>query len=345
MARHDADSTPEAPADPAPWVGTYAQPAAGAIPPPHPRTAAGKRAARETWVIVLATVLALQTISLDRLGYARTRLQQVDLDDALRPADPLQLAALRWDTPAVVEGSAADHLRAFARGRCAGPAAAIERAVCLSNALATRCPHGRPPRSLLDPAADHLALVASHLAGRPCDPATRASLLAAALLATGTPARLVHMTNPSVEISHPAIEVHDPQRGWILFDPLFAGTVSTPAGSSAAAVISALPSSIHFQRLAQIPTSTGRNLDGQRFYQGAPDKPRATHLIYPDPWLYTRSGPRAASSPFNAQYVVAGPPSWSLGIGHRALYATIPLTLLTLTVALILTHQARNRSA
>jgi hypothetical protein len=59
------------------------------------------------------------------------------------------------------------------------------------------------------------------------------------------------------------------------------GTVTASTGGSAAAVTMAGPGEIRFQCIARIPAGAGVDLDGQRFYQGASGRPRATHLVLP----------------------------------------------------------------
>jgi hypothetical protein len=286
-------------------------------------------------LMILATVVPLQMISLEKLDYTRARVELIGLQDALRPPLPLHLGPLRWDAPQDGLGPSTSPLSGFVRASCTAPAPPLTLAACLTSALASRCPHGPTVLAILDPATEYPSTVSGHLAGQPCDGTTRSSILAAALLRAGVPARLVHMTNPSAGITHTAIEVLDRKRGWQLFDPLFAGTVTASAGGSAAAVITASPEEIRFQQLADTPAGVGVDLDGQRFYLGAPGKPRATHLVYPEPWLYTRSGQPTAPWPFVARYVVAGPPSWSLGIGQHVLCILLPLTFVGLAVTFV----------
>jgi hypothetical protein len=294
--------------------------------------------------MVLATAVSLEMISLEKLDYTHARVELVGLQDALRPPLPLHLGPLRWDAPPDGHAPATSALPGFVRASCMVPAPPLELAACLTNALASRCPHAPTGRTVLDPAREYPSMVSRHLAGQPCDGPARSGMLAAALLVAGVPARLVHMTNPSAGITHTAIEVLDGERGWQLFDPLFAGTVTASAGGSAAAVTMAGPEEIRFDRIANPPAGVGVDLDGQGFYEGIPGKPRATHLVYPEPWLYTRSGQPTAPWPFAARYVVAGPLSWSLGIGQRVLCGLVPLTFAGLAVVFVLDLRARRRT-
>jgi hypothetical protein len=126
------------------------------------------------------------------------------------------------------------------------------------------------------------------------------------------------MMNPRARIEHTALEVQDGDRGWVLFDLLFGGTVTTPTGGCAAAATEN-PNTIRFDPIALPPRNVRDHRKGRQFYQGTPGKPRSTHLLDPDPWLYSRVGHRWAVWPFSARYVLAGTATWCLGAGQRVL--------------------------
>jgi hypothetical protein len=115
---------------------------------------------------------------------------------------------------------------------------------------------------------------------------------------------------------------------FFFFDPTFGGTAKTPAGEQSAAALLASHSAIRWTQLGAVPASTGEPLDPQSAYDGVPTPRFNGHLVYPEPWLYTRVGRKLAPGPFNGLFVVVGPPSLRLAVGHWLLLGAIVATSL-----------------
>jgi hypothetical protein len=281
----------------------------------------------------LTALLALELGLLGFMDYSKAWMTRTSLSEALQPQTPWRLADLDWNPAAYAGTPKLKPLQQMVHQHCPDRSG-LETAVCLSNLLAARFPHGNPKHELFDRNFDPLATLQSHLAGEPGHCVTRSAILAAALLSAGIPARMLQLA-PSFQDrqdrrgGHNAIEVWDPHLGWIFFDPTFGGSVRTQAGEQSAAALLAAGGGLSWVQLSTVPATLGTEpLDGQRAYDGNPTPRFNGNLIYPEPWLYTRVGRKQAPGPFTGSFLVVGPPSLRLAVGHQLLLGTILVTAL-----------------
>jgi hypothetical protein len=281
----------------------------------------------------LTALLALELGLLGSMDYSKAWMTRTSLSEALQPQPPWRLAGLDWNPDAYAGNPKLEPLQQMVRQHCPDRSS-LETAVCLSNLLAARFPHGNPKHELFDRNFDPVATLQSHLAGAPGHCVTRSGILAAALLSVGIPARMLQLI-PSFQhrqdrrSGHNAIEVWDPHVGWIFFDPTFGGTVKTKSGEQSAAALLAAGGGLSWMQLSAVPATVGTEpLDGQRAYAGNPTPRFHGNLIYPEPWLYTRVGRKQAPGPFTGSFVVVGPPSLRLAVGHQLLLGMIVVTAL-----------------
>jgi hypothetical protein len=284
-----------------------------------------------TWplMIIAAIVLPVEVWILQKLDYSKGWLERVGLIEALNPQERLSLGNLRWDPAPYVGSPQLATFAAMVHEHCPNMDA-LPTTRCLSDFLASRFPHGSPSRQIFDENFVPAEVLQRHLQGEPGHCVSRSGIMAAALLASGVPARIVQLlSNTRRDQGHNALEVFDPSVGWVFFDPSFGGELQTSTGGrSAAALLSAGGQFRWIQSAKVAPLS-----DWQRFYAG----PRAAmfkgHVVYPEPWLYTRVGSKTAPPPFQARYLVVGPPSWRLAFGRKFLLAAILSTFAALLVA------------
>jgi hypothetical protein len=288
---------------------------------------------RLPYLALLIALLALEVLGLKGMPYSTGWLLRTSLARALQPTMPLALGSLNWDAAPYQGAPALEPFRRVVEEHCAGQSP-LETTICLSDLLAERFPHGEPEVELFDAHFDPVATMNHHLAGRPGHCVSRSGILATALLSVGIPARLVQMA-PSFKVrndprgGHNAIEVWDHRTGWIFFDPTSGGSIKTPAGEQSAAALLAAGGGVIWLQLGKVPASPRQPLDGRITYAGNPTPRFSGNLVYPEPWLYTRTGVRLAPGPFRATFMVVGPPSLQLALGHWLIHGAIVATALS----------------
>lgn len=243
---------------------------------------------------------------------------RVGLDEVARAPERVgfEVGPLTWDVAAYERDARLGPLRRFLAEHCAG-LDGLDAATCLSATFAATFAHGTPRREFVDAEYDPVTDLASHVAGAPGHCVTRTGLIAAILLSAGMAARQVQMAAPH----HNVFEVFDKRWGWVLVDPTFGAIFRTTAGPGSAAALARgddgqwtqeIPSpSPHLQ--LEFEPNTG---------------PREIH--FSDPWLYTRSGKRAAHWPFRGLFVDAGARSWHGGLRQQVARWTAGALILAL---------------
>jgi hypothetical protein len=286
-----------------------------------------------TLVPVLAVALGLELLVLEKLDYSKGWLERIDLSEAEHPTHPLALGNLSWDPGFFVGNPELAPFAQMVREHCPrlGP---IETARCLSDLLAERFPHGDPSQELFDRGFSPAADLQRHLEGQPGHCVTRSGIIATALLASGISARMVQLLPPAgVAGGHNSIEVFDPNAGWIYFDPSFGGELESSHGGRSAAALLAASGRPHWLQSGKTPAVVaGKALDWRDIYAGTAPPILAGHLVYPEPWLYTRVGARTAPAPFRARFLVVGPRSWRLSFGRKFILAGLLMTATALFV-------------
>jgi hypothetical protein len=281
--------------------------------------------------LVLAALGLVQVLALWRQGYSQAWFTGAGLSEARTPRDPMELGGLRWDPAPYTSATSLAPLRAFVRARCPG-LGAVGTGNCLSDLFGQAFRHGAPPVEFFAPGYAPAAALAEHLGGAPGHCVTRSGLIAAALLASGFPARVVQFL-PETGNGHNVVEAWEPASGWTLIDPTYRLQVTGAAGLSAAAAL-AEPQVAQWRVNAAVRPVM--NLRDQPVAEAiAIGRHLATgRIIYLDPWLYTRVGHKAAPPPFQARFVLVGGRTLDLGLGQPLLQAGILLCLAGLVVSL-----------
>ncbi len=243
-------------------------------------------------------------------------------------SDGFQLGPLRWATDALHHDRSLDPFRELVAQDCPGRRG-LEAAICFSNVLARHFPHGDPNHEFLDGAYDPVEDLRLRMGGASGHCVTRSGLLATALLASGIHARQVQLIGPR---GHNVDEVFDEHLGWVVFDPTF-GTVYGGAEHPLSAA--SLLLSGHAEIAPVAATSSLREDAPHEFDE----------IVYPDPWLYTRRGARAAPWPFRGLFVDAGKRSIGMGLGQQMARAALAVSVVSLVLSLLVWKRGRRLSS
>ncbi len=296
-----------------------------------------RRRMRWRWSLVASAVATfVSVVAMVRLPGRTASHRWVDAAEASAAPSPegFVIGDLRWDLVRLQADPRLEPLRSFMASVCPGRDG-LHSAVCLSNELSRRFANAPPTREFFDASYDPAVDLQSHLAGEPGHCTTRSGLSASILLASGIPARQVQIT---AGLGHNVLEVYDAKLGWVIFDPTF-GVAYAKHGDTTP--ISARDA-VTVQKM--VPVSLGMSSSD---LSDAPHEVR--DAIYPDPWLYTRSGRRAARWPFRGRFVHIGSPTFGFGLGQEiARTAFIASALATLGSGILLVRsrrRARGRAA
>jgi hypothetical protein len=205
-----------------------------------------------------------------------------------------------------------DYVRIHADAR-EGRAAAL----AVAHSLRQDIPFGKPQREFFQYTYDPKVDFAAHLRGEPGHCVTLSGFLAASLLSVGIPARVVQLVpREKTAGGHNLVEVWDHQAGWCLIDPSFDGY---PVIDNRPC--SGLEALLYPEKIRWMPkkSATGEAGDPKEFYETKSFPLRDGHLIYPEPWLYLRTGPKASSWPIRGRFILVGEPSWQYGPGQTVL--------------------------
>jgi hypothetical protein len=214
----------------------------------------------------------------------------------------------------------------------------LAAAACVTRALSAAFPDGRPRDEFVAATFDPEKHLREHLAGEPGHCLTRSAILATQLLAVGIPARIAQLLPPDGR-GHTLVEVWDEGTGWVLVDPTYGGALGTDRELASAASLLRSPEKTTWYGLGGSPTTLanhGRGLPPEfvaNAFRG--------HLIYPEPWLYLRLGPRSAPWPFRGRFVRVGP--WKADLGPLQLLLWVAAPTFGLSSLLCLGLALRSR--
>lgn len=287
-------------------------------------------------ILALSLLLLGELVVLQQSSYSKAWLRTVTAEEAIRPPTLDKLGGTSWSPSTYVSEPSLAPFALLRNQHCPGRST-FDTVVCLSNLLAARFAHGLPHKDVFDVRYDPAGVLQRHLAGEPGHCVTRSGIIATALLASGTPARLVQVQwfLPAAGIEgHNALEFWDDQRGWTMFDPTFGGyfEVSNGARSLAAVALAGLTATWH--QAATVPA--GLIVDRDAMSSSPVSVADIGFVSYVEPWLYTRVGPHIAPPPFNGTFVLVGPRAEAFVARHWALRAAIVATALAWAVMLSL---------
>lgn len=282
--------------------------------------------------ILLTSALAVQLVLLKSMPYSRGVLERVPPGGAA-PTPNFRLGSVGWDVGSYAHDPVLEPLRAYYRATC-GPATGLAAAVAISKDFARRCPFGNQQVDFFSPEYTLQSDFDAHLVrGEPAHCVSRSGLLAGTLLAGGQPARVVQILAYETGMGHNVVEVWDDAKGWVLVDPSMMaylvegrddGYSFTGTGSS-----TRVAPFIHFQDPLFKVEETGIDYsDGKRSLLLGP-------RIYPEPWLYLRTGPRSEGWPYKGRFAVTGPEHWRYGPVQRLLRAGIVVNAIALGVVVL----------
>jgi hypothetical protein len=257
---------------------------------------------------------------LRELPYSTARITAVEAVELRRaPTPDFTVGPLTWRVSALQEDAALGPFRDAMRGAC-GDSRGLAAAACATRILHDRVPPGDPSTEYVDRHFDPIAHFHRHMGGEPGHCLTRSAILASELLSVGIPSRVIQMV-PSSEDGHTLVEVWDDSLGWVVVDPSTDGYVVSARGPALAIDLLTNRENLEWKAFDHISPSPSE-IESMRLYfrhilSGS--------LLYPEPWLYLRLGPRVGSWPTRGQYVRAGPMRLTLGPIQHALVVAIPL--------------------
>jgi hypothetical protein len=294
---------------------------------------------RRGWArLLIASVLAaLAACALMSLPYSTCIIEQVELADAggaQRPDPNFHLGALRWEVSRYAIDPKLEPLRAYYRALADGEKG-LEAARLITEGIASRSSIGEPSQEFFNPGFDPVASFLRQIGGEPGHCTTRSGSVAAILLAAGIPARVIQIIpiDPNghlrLEDGHNVLEVWDDRYGWSLVDPTFGGMVVGTRGRPCSAIA--------MMRNPQIATTLS-NMNGLNFLSHNSYYNKLVNgycVLLPEPWLYVRSGTRAAQRPFRGRYVCVGPRHWQLGPAQKLLLVIINILLIYIIIEIV----------
>ncbi len=232
--------------------------------------------------------------------------------DTERPPDAqgsFQIGVLRWPVKDLASDPALSDFRAYFGRWCQGRSG-LDAAICVSNQFAEQFPYGQPEGDLFSANYNpHATLIAHTVEGEPGHCVSRAGLAVAALLSAGIPARVVQIVFPT-GAGHTLVSLWDERFGWVLFDTLFGGTL------------------VKDGQLLKIPQIVDPSVPVTweplgKAAPGAPEEERRgiyrkealaqATVLYPEPWVYLRSGAHVAYWPYRTVFQRIGASPWWIG--------------------------------
>lgn len=246
------------------------------------------------------------------------------------PTPGFAIGGVRWDPSATARDPALAPFRSDFNAHCAGRLGR-DAALCVTRHLDDAFPWGAPRTDLLAPRFDPAADLAAHLAGEPGHCVTRSGITVDELLSVGIPARLAQIF-PADGAAHNIVEVWDAETGWTLVDPSFGGVLTS--GGRPVSAARAITVGGHLQPMGSVVLGGGHYYASVSFRGGA--------IMYPEPWLYLRSGERIAPRPFHGRFARLGGYALRLGVGQWLLRLGVVLFAFGAAVAFVIGVRRRR---
>ena len=250
--------------------------------------------------VFLALAIALLFLEITKkLPYSSSLMANADPTTAQSdPSHGFSIGSVRWEVEQFSSAPALAPFRQYFFETCGGQTR-TQAAMCLSEAFGRAFPNGEPRHEFLDRYFDPVANFNAHLLGQPGHCVNRSGMLATTLLSVGIPARVVSFVPRTGWGGHTLVEVWAGSN-WVSVDPTEMGLVGSLRPSSA----------------AEIKRTSGSlrlfNGDGSVRQDPYVLSESITHgeRVYPEPWLYTRTGPRFSFWPFRGEFVQVGVYDW-----------------------------------
>jgi len=260
--------------------------------------------------LILGVVAALVLGLLVALPFTSSYIESIPSDEAQRaPSPDFRLGPLEWDVSRLAVSRAVEPFRRQFRSSC-GNRSGSGAAVCVSDAMARAFANGDPSTEFVDPGFEPVTHLRAHLAGRPGHCMNRSAILAAELLASGVPARVVQVFDSGLA-GHTLVETWTEEERWQLFDPSF-GRVLRSGGRAASALdLVSGKTPVEWVEVGKRPSGVTTRRPPEAWTGGT--------VVYPEPWLYLRIGRGSAPWPYRGRYVALMPASPAIGLRQRLL--------------------------
>jgi hypothetical protein len=257
---------------------------------------------------------------LRELPYSSVRFSAVDSEETRRPPTPdFHLGPLTWSVTSLRHDPALRAFRSAMRASC-GDRKGVAAAACASHVLRDRVPTGNPSSEYVNVEFDPVTHFERHMAGEPGHCLTRSAILTSQLLSVGIPARVLQMV-PANGSGHTLVEAWDDALGWVVVDPSTDGYLVATRGSATAVDLLGDPDGVVWKGFGPVAASATETEAKRRYFKGL----LTGNLLYPEPWLYLRVGPRVGPWPTRGQYARVGPTRLTLGPLQQALFFAIPV--------------------
>jgi hypothetical protein len=264
------------------------------------------------WALIYSLVVLALLAAYWRLPYKSSLLTSASLEQVLAPPkSSFAIGSMRWDLRAYTTDPHLEPLRVYFRS-VAGTQKGVAAALAVSRDFVARFPFGNAPRECFSRSFDPVEDLNEHLRGAPGHCVTRSSLASAVLLSAGIPARMVQLSTDT-PTGHNVFEVWDQHEDWVMVDPTYGGMLKM-GNNLCSAVEAQLYGGAATWTQAAPPASEA--VSPSRLYSPRGQDVLRAPLVYPEPWLYMRTGPRESEWPFRGRFAVVGPTSWNLGIAQ-----------------------------
>jgi Transglutaminase-like superfamily len=250
--------------------------------------------------VFLSFVFAFSSLAVTKaLPYASFLMANTEF--AVAASDPshgFSIGSMQWEVKQFSSAPRLARFRHYFFETCGGQTG-TQAAMCLSQAFERAFPAGTPKHEFLERHFDPVANFEAHLSGQPGHCVNRSGMLATTLLSVGIPARVASFSPRTGWGGHTLVEVWSGS-DWVLVDPTEVGLVGSIRPSSAAET-KRMSRSL---RLFDADGSVRQDpyLLSESIVRG--------ELVYPEPWLYTRTGPRFSFWPFRGKFIQVGMYSW-----------------------------------
>lgn len=300
-----------------------------------------KTTPREIYALLFSVVaLAAALVGLRELPYSTSWIEAAsEIEAGVTPTPGFQVGGLAWPISEYAIAPSLEPFRAQFLKYCEG-SDGVEAALCASRELARHSPLGEPRHEFVDAQYDPAAVLQEHLDGAPGHCTTRSALVTVQLLAVGIPARVVQVL-PTDGSGHNVLSVWDSKIGWSLVDPSVPGLVTRDGDAVAAREL--------LDDATSITISPDVSVAGTAALIN-PAMTSAATVLFPEPWLYLRTGPRVARWPFRGSFARIGKAQLSLGptqkiVALSALALLVTAGFTSVRLLLVLSARARaNRS-
>lgn len=295
-------------------------------------------------ILVFSILIVAQLAFLIRLPYTTSLFEHLGNDEVIvsrakPPQNGFSIGRIHWDIRAYAVDPKLQPFRVYFNDHCPGRTG-VAAALCLSDKFVEQFPFGAPRVDFFsadyDPVSDFVAHTEK---GEPGHCVTRSGLAVDVLLSVGIPARVVQLIPPT-GVGHSIFSVWDQGYGWVAIDPTFGEVIGDKDGPSSAFDAFRSPDGVRKYQLGQ-ESPGARKITGN--YPQDPSSLFRGHIIYPEPWLYLRTGTRVTPWPFRASFVELGPRQWWMGPAQNVLRYGIAICSALLIASVVVVKTGRRR--